>query len=175
MKMVRIILGLVFSLVLLSVPGMVSAQSTAAVSGTLTYRERIALPANAIVTVQIAELRAGAMPLVIAEQRFTTNGAQPPFRYTIAYDPTRINSSAQYTIQSNISVDGQVRFSTNQVYRVITGGAPVSDVNIMLVASGTGPNLPPTSGGALPLTLAGLALVAAAMLFIVRRRFLIRS
>jgi putative lipoprotein len=173
MKLARVLLGLVFTLLLLFTTGMASAQGTAAVSGTLTYRERVALPANAIVTVQIAELRAGSTPQVIAEQRFTTNGAQPPFRYTIAYDPTRINNSAQYTIQSNISVDGQVRFRTNQVYRVITGGAPVSDVNIILV--GSGQNLPPTSGGALPLALAGLALAAAATLFILRRTFVTRS
>jgi putative lipoprotein len=173
MKMMRMILGLGFALLLLAGPGVASAQSPAAVSGTLTYRERVALPANAIVTVQIAELRAGAAPQVIAEQRFTTNGAQPPFRYTISYDPARINASAQYTIQSNISVDGQARFSTNQVYRVITGGAPVSDVNIVLVSSGQ--RLPQTSGGMMPLALALLALVAAAAIFTLRRMLAIRA
>lgn len=172
MKMMRMILGLGFTLLLLAVPGLVSAQSPAAVSGTLTYRDRIALPANAIVTVQIAELRAGVTPPIIAEQRFTTNGAQPPFRYTISYDPARINASAQYTIQSNISVDGQVRFSTNQIYRVITGGAPVSDVNIVLVASNQ--QLPPTSGGMVPLALALLALVTAIAIFTLRRRLVVR-
>lgn len=174
MKITRVAFGLMFTLLLLAAPGLASAQGPAAVSGTLTYRERIALPANAIVTVQIAELRTGAAPQVIAEQRFTTNGAQPPFRYTISYDPTRINSSAQYTIQSNISVDGQVRFSTGQVYRVITGGAPVSDVNIVLVASGQ-QQLPPTSGGALPLTLAGLAMAAATGVFTLRRMLFARA
>lgn len=167
MKVVRATFATLFALVLLAVPALASAQQAAAVGGTLSYRDRTALPANAIVTVQIAEVPSAGRPgQVIAEQRFTTNGAQPPFRYSIAYDPARIDQARQYTVQSNISVGGQIRYSTNTVYRVITGGAPVTDVNMILVAT---TRLPPTSGGALPLALAGLALLGAAAVFTLRR------
>jgi putative lipoprotein len=167
MKMIRSTLGLIGSLLLLMIPGPVNAQGSAALSGILNCQEQITLPVNAIVTVQIAELRGSGAPQVVAEQRFTTNGAQPPFRYTIAYDPGRINTSAQYTLQSNISVDGQVRFTTNQVYRVITGGAPVSDVNILLVT--TGAKLPQTSGGSPLLMLSALLLLGGLAIFMLRR------
>lgn len=167
MKMIRSTLGLVASLLLLMIPGPASAQGSAALSGILNCQEQLTLPVNAIVTVQIAELRGGAPPQVVAEQRFTTNGAQPPFRYTIAYDPGRINTSAQYTLQSNISVDGQVRFTTNQVYQVITRGAPTSDVNILLVATGT--RLPQTGGGGFLLMLSALLLLSGLVIFVLRR------
>jgi putative lipoprotein len=173
MKMIRSTLGIIGSLLLLMIPGPASAQGGAALSGTLNCQEQITLPANAIVTIQVAELRGSGTPQVVAEQRFTTNGAQPPFRYTIAYDPGRINTSAQYTLQSNISVDGQVRFTTNQVYRVITGGASVSNVNILLVA--TGAKLPQTSDGGPLLMLSALLLLSGLAVFMLRRAVRKRS
>lgn len=165
MKVARVALALVFAIALLALPGLASAQA-GAVSGTLTYRERIALPANAVVTVQIARVSASGAPEVIAEQRFTTNGAQPPFRYSISYDPARVDQNASYTVQSNISVGGQLRFTTNTLYPVITRGNPTQNVNMTLVASG---RLPNTSGGELPLLIAGVALLGALGVFALRR------
>jgi putative lipoprotein len=173
MKVARAALALLAALLLLSVPGLVSAQGAAAVSGTLTYRDRSTLPANAVVTVQIAEVATAGRPgTVVAEQRFTTNGAQPPFRYSIAYDPARVDAARQYTVQANITVNNAPRYSTNTVYRVITGGAPVSDVNLVLVAT---TRLPPTSAGTLPLLIGGLALLAAVAVFAVRRTVAARA
>lgn len=166
MKVARAAFALVFAMVLLAAPGLTSAQGASAVSGTLTYRERVTLPANAVVTVQIARVAANSAPQVVAEQRFTTNGAQPPFRYSLPYDPARIDPNATYTVQSNITVGGQLRYTTNTVYPVITRGAPTQNVNMTLVASG---RLPNTSGGATPLMFAGGALLAALAVFAVRR------
>ncbi len=168
MKVLRAAFALLFAIVLIALPGLASAQTTpSVVSGTLTYLDRTLLPANAVVTVQIAEVpSAGSTGQVIAEQRFTTNGAQPPFRYNVSFDPARIDQNRAYTVQANISVGGQTRYTTNRVYRVITGGAPVTDVNMTLVASG---RLPNTSSGTLPLLIAGAALLAALAVFVVRR------
>lgn len=173
MKVARAILVFLAALVLLAIPGLASAQGAGAVSGTISVRERVAIPANAVVTVQIAELPAAGRPaVVIAEQRFTTNGAQPPYRYSISYDTTRIDNAKQYTTQANISVSGQARYTTNTVYRVITQGAPVSNVNMVLVGTGTLPN---TSGGTMPLVIAGLALLAAVAVFALRRALAARN
>ena len=172
MKLTRVALPFLTALFLLVVPSFVDAQTTpAAVSGTLTYRDRMALPANAVVTVQIAEVpTAGRSGLVIAEQRFTTNGAQPPFRYNIPYDSARIDAAKQYTVQANIKLDGQVRYATNNVYRVISQGAGVVDINLVLAPS---PNrLPNTNGSALPLVVAGVALLVAGASFALRRIFM---
>jgi putative lipoprotein len=165
MKLARAAVALVFALLLLALPAVASAQA-AAVSGTLSYRDRTALPANAVVTVQIARVTASGAPEVIAEQRFTTNGAQPPFRYSIAYDASRIDANSTYTVQANISVGGQARYTTNTLYPVITRGNPTQNVNVTLVGSG---RLPNTSDGATPLLIAGVALLGALGLFAVRR------
>jgi putative lipoprotein len=166
MKVARAAVALVFAVLLLALPGLASAQGAAAVSGTLSYRDRTALAANAVVTVQIARVTASGAPQVIAEQRFTTNGAQPPFRYSITYDPARIDANSTYTVQSNISVSGQVRYTTNTLYPVITRGNPTQNVNLTLVAAG---RLPNTSGGAAPLLIGGVALAGALGLYAIRR------
>jgi putative lipoprotein len=167
MKIVRAAIAILIVTVLLGIPGLASAQATA-VSGTLTYRDRVALPASAVVTVQIAQVFADRGPQVIAEQRFTTNGAQPPFRYSLPYDAARIDANATYTVQANIANAGQTFFRTNTLYPVITRGNPTQNVNITLVAAA---RLPNTSGGAEPLLIAGLALLGALGLYGVRRRF----
>jgi putative lipoprotein len=166
MKPIRRIWILAFAVVLLALPGLVGAQGSTAVSGTITYRDRVALPANTVVTVQIARVYADRGPEFIAEQTFNTNGAQPPFAYSIAYEPARIDQNASYTVQSTISVGGQVRYSTNTIVPVITRGNPTQNVTMTLVARGSLPN---TSGGKVPLVLAGLALLAALAIFVVRR------
>ncbi|HMQ29962.1 MAG TPA: YbaY family lipoprotein [Chloroflexaceae bacterium] len=181
MKPIRTVWTLAFAIVLLAVPRLAAAQGTTPtpgpatspppqlpeVTGTITYRDRVALPANAVVTVQIARVYADRGPEIISERSFPTNGAQQPFAYRFDYDPGRIDQNASYTVQSNINVGGQVRYSTNTIVPVITRGNPTQNVTMTLVARGTLPN---TSGGAWPLALAGAALLAALAIFAVRRR-----
>ncbi|HJZ50209.1 MAG TPA: YbaY family lipoprotein [Roseiflexaceae bacterium] len=128
---------------LLALPAAALAQNTSTVTGTANIVPRVTLPNNAVVTVQLAELRAGAPALVIAEQTFTTNGAQAPFPFTLQYDKGRINTNSSYIVQGNIKVSGQMRYSTSTPYRVITQGNP-TNVAITMNAVGT---LPSASGG----------------------------
>jgi putative lipoprotein len=163
----RSLLAVILAVAVLAAPGAAQAQGTASVSGTLTTLSRAALPANAIVTIQIAQLGGAANPIV-AEQRFSTGGRQVPFSFVLAYDPARINANNTYTLQANISVDGQIRYTTTSPYRVITQGNPVSGINMVL--STVGSSLPPTSGGALPLALTGLLVLAALGVYVARTR-----
>lgn len=156
---------LAFAIVVLALPALAGAQGANTVSGTITYRDRSALPANAVVTVQIARVYADRGPEIIAEQSFATNGAQPPLAYSIAYDPARIDQNASYTVQSNISVNNQVRYSTNTIVPVITRGAPTQNVTMVVVPR----ILPNTSGGPWPLVVGGAALLGALGVFGLRR------
>lgn len=171
--MARVQTTLVFALVtvLLAFPGMAQAQTIASVTGTLTHTARIALPDNAIVTIQIAEIGANGNNRVIAEQRFSTGGRQVPFSFALPYDTALIDANRAYTLQANISVNGQVTFTTTTLYRVITQGNPVSGIN-MTLSPVTGGNLPPTSGGALPLLIVVLLVVAAGGIYLARTRLI---
>jgi putative lipoprotein len=98
----------------------------AKVTGTVIYRERIALPPTAVIKVQLVDVsRADAPAVVIGEQVIPAEGKQVPFAFEIAYDSTRIEANHSYAVQARIEDDGQLRFINDQRYAVITRGAPI--------------------------------------------------
>ncbi len=135
---------------LIIAPVIAMAQATASLSGIITYRERIALPADALVTLQIAEVTAsGSAGRVITEQTFATSGAQPPFRFSLPYNPAIIDAGRVYTLQGRIQSGGNILFTTDGLIPVITGNAPSTDLNITMIAA-RGTSLP-AAGSALEL------------------------
>ena len=118
------------------VPG-IGGSASAQVTGTVTYRERIALPPDAIVKVQLVDVsRADASAIVLGEQLIDTAGKQVPFRFAIAYDPARIDERMTYAVQARIESGGRLLFISDQRYAVITRGA-VKHVDMVLRSAGT--------------------------------------
>lgn len=163
MAAMRALVGIVVAAALLLTPGLALAQNTASITGTVTYLQRESLPANAVVTVQLADAsRVGVPAELIAEQTFTSNGAQVPLRFELRYDPARIRANGVYSVQGNISVGGQLRYTTTTRYLVITGSRPTTNIQIVMQAAGS-TSLPVTSGGntALWIALVLLAVILA--------------
>jgi uncharacterized lipoprotein YbaY len=104
----------------------------ARITGTVTYRERIALPPNAVVEVSLQDVsRAGAPAIVLGEQTITTGGRQVPIPFEIAYDPAAIDQRLTYSVRARISVDGQLMFTSTTATLVITRGKP-TEVEIVV-------------------------------------------
>jgi uncharacterized lipoprotein YbaY len=116
-------------------PGPAPAQipiATAKVTGTVTYRERLALPPNAVVQVSLQDVSlADAPAVVLGEQTITTGGAQIPIPFEITYDPAAIDQRLTYSVPARITVDGQLLFTSTTTTLVITQGNP-SDVEIVV-------------------------------------------
>jgi uncharacterized lipoprotein YbaY len=114
------------------------AGATTAVTGVVTYRERIALPADAVVRVQLQDTsRADAPAVVLGEQVIVTMGRQVPIPFSIPYNPASINPSGRYSLRARIeSGDGQLQWTNMQVYLVITGGNPTSDIEVVVTRVG---------------------------------------
>jgi putative lipoprotein len=109
---------------------------SARITGTVTYRERIALPPSAVVKVQLVDVsRADAPAVVLGEQVIRSDGRQVPFVFEIAYEPKRIEARFTYAVQARIEVDGQLRFINDQRYAVLTRGAG-DRVDLLLRAVG---------------------------------------
>jgi putative lipoprotein len=151
------------------------ARTADAVTGTVTYLERIALPPNAMVIVRLVDVsRADAPGDALAEQRIDTGGKQVPFAFTLAYDPARIDPRGSYAVQARIEVDGQLWCITTDRYAAITQGNP-TQVEV-IVRRASGPGLPTTGGGGMvaggpqsPLMLVLGALLAGAAALAARR------
>ena len=105
----------------------------AAVRGTVSYRERIALTPGATLKVQIRDTSlADAASELIAEQVISDPG-QVPIRFEVPYRRSDITSRNTYSVSARIEeADGRLAFINDTAYDVITGGNPTS-VDMMLV------------------------------------------
>ena len=103
------------------------------VTGTVAYRERIALDPSAEVVVQLLDVsRMDAPSVTLAEQRFKANGKQPPFAYELSADPARIDPRMRYAVSARISRGDQLLFINDTQYSVLTQGNGTT-ANLMLV------------------------------------------
>jgi uncharacterized lipoprotein YbaY len=105
--------------------------NTATVTGNVTYRARIALPANAVVNVQLQDVsRADAAAIVLDDQTIATNGKQVPIPFTLRYNPSQIQPGHSYAVSARILVDGQLQWISTTRNSVITNGNPTSNVTV---------------------------------------------
>jgi putative lipoprotein len=95
------------------------------VTGSVTYRERIALPPTAVVRVRLVDVsRADAPAELLAEQTIIAAGKQVPIAFALTYDPTRINAAHTYAVQVRIEDDGRLLFISDMHHPVITHEQP---------------------------------------------------
>ncbi|MEZ8345614.1 YbaY family lipoprotein [Vibrio splendidus] len=112
----------------------VVAENNQVISGTVSYRERIALSENAVVTVTLEDISlADAPSTVIATQEFTTDGKQVPFAFELSYDNNKIKANHRYNMRATIHVDGKLRFTTDTIKSVITDVENTQQADLRLV------------------------------------------
>jgi putative lipoprotein len=145
MKRLCLVAASALALFVCQLPSLAQAQDTNSVTGTLSYRERMALPDTATIRVVLADVSlADAPETVIAEQSFASAGKQVPFDFSLAYDPSKIEDKNSYAVRAEITVDGQLWFTTTSHYGVITQGNPTSGLALMLERTSTGESNPST-------------------------------
>ena len=104
-----------------------------AVTGTVTYLVRSALPPTAVIEVVLQDVsRADAPAETLNTQRIKAIGKQVPFPYVLKYLPAQIDPRNTYAVRATIKDGDQLLFTTTQHYPVITNGAPTSNVEIIV-------------------------------------------
>jgi len=102
------------------------------VSGTITYRLRIALTPEATVQVELRDVsRQDAEAPLIAKQIIERPG-QVPIPFTLEYDPSLIEAGHAYAVSARISDRGQLQFVTDTRVAVL-GAAASGPVEIVVV------------------------------------------
>ena len=132
----------------LLLPGLVFSQSTNAepgsplITGTLTYRVRMALPPDAAIDVRLEDVSlADARAKVVAENVFAAAGKQVPIPFQLAYPAKELQPSHNYNVRARITEGDKLLFTTTQAYPVLTNGAP-STVVLVLQPAGAAPVQP---------------------------------
>ena len=92
---------------------------------TITYRERIALPPDAVLHVELLDTSLADVPSVtLSAQRFKLDGV--PKTVEIAYDTDLIDERMTYTVAAQILSGDRVMFRSTTATPVLTRGAPKS-------------------------------------------------
>jgi putative lipoprotein len=109
--------------------------SQSVITGTVTYRNRSALPPTAVIEVTLQDVSLADAPAkVISTQTIEAGGQQPPFAYELAYDPAQIDPRNTYSVSARITEGGELLFISDTFNPVLTRGAPLTDVDILVVA-----------------------------------------
>ena len=115
------------------------AERAGLVSGTVSYRERMALPPDAVVELELADVsRPDATAPVVARTTVRAAGRQVTIPIELRYDAKAIHPDRTYAVRAMITSGGQPIFVTDAGYRVITQGNP-SRADLRLVRAGGGP------------------------------------
>jgi putative lipoprotein len=124
----------------------------ASVTGNVVYRERMALPEEAVVTVQLRDVSLADAPAKVLDEQTIENPGQVPIPFEVQYDQSEIDERHTYTIYARIE-DGQgnLMFTTTQSYPVITHDNPTEDVQVLVErVAGPAPEPQPTPAPAEP-------------------------
>jgi putative lipoprotein len=115
------------------------------VNGVVTMRERIALPDDAKVVVELLDLTRGGTPAqVIATQTMRTGGRQVPFAFSLNYDLLTIDETHTYNVSAKIYVEDKVRWFTAETIPVILNGNYSAEVRVIPIELSSYMEPPPT-------------------------------
>ena len=110
------------------------AGATGHITGTLTFREKIALSGNAVAVVSIVDIVAGvAAGVTVGQQRIDGLG-EVPVPFSVPFDIRRIDPKHPYALFA-VLIDGPRSWQIPQGIAVLTGG-PTSGVDAILPLAG---------------------------------------
>ena len=110
--------------------------AAARVTGSVTYPERIALPAEAAVHVALWDTSTAADARLVASQVVPTAGRQVPIPFALTYATADIDASHSYALQASIVAGGELRFQSRAATPVITQGHPATVELVVAPAGG---------------------------------------
>ncbi len=78
------------------------------VTGTLTYRQRIALPPDAVATVRLVDASKQDAPSPTLAEQVIDPAGQVPIAFTLDYDPTSLADGHTVLVQARITAGGEL-------------------------------------------------------------------
>jgi putative lipoprotein len=109
------------------------------VTGSVVYRERIALPLGAVVRVTLADVSHVDMPeRVITSVEIRPEARQVPIYFSLELPSRQIDDERSYALRAQIlDADGRLLFASSERQPVLTRGAP-NEAEILVQRVGGG-------------------------------------
>jgi len=106
-----------------------------AITGTVTYRDRSALPRDAILNVELREvLSYNSQPVTLARQSYTAS--RQPISFELDYDPTQIDPRRNYVLHINITAGGRQLYTLRQDAPIL-GNNPSTNLQLLVDRAST--------------------------------------
>ena len=107
-------------------------EPNASVSGTVAYRERLALTPGATLVVDLRDISYADAPAPLIARQTIVGPGQVPIEFNVQYNRDDIDPRNTYSVQAKIvESDGRLAFINDTAYEVITRGNP-DKVDILL-------------------------------------------
>ena len=110
-----------------------TASKAPAVTGEATYRERIAMPPGTRFEAVLEDVSLADAPSVRIGEQIIEDAGQPPYTFSIRYDPAGINPAHTYAVRTRLYLGDRLLYTSDTHTPVITRGNP-SDVRIVMKA-----------------------------------------
>jgi putative lipoprotein len=103
-----------------------------AVTGTLSYRERITLPPDAVVLVQLRDVSLMDVAAKLISEQVIMPEHSVPIPFSLPYTAEDIDERMTYSVFASIRSGGRLLFITDRSYQVLTRGKS-NHVKLILV------------------------------------------
>ena len=123
------------------------AQQGSTVTGNAIYRERMALPANAVFEATLEDVSSTDAPAVVVGSFRKESPGSPPFQFAIAYDPQQIMEDHTYVVRARVSVGDKVMFTSTERQQVLTHGHG-GEIGVPMMMRIAAKNVKPSSASA---------------------------
>ncbi|NOZ40072.1 MAG: DUF4214 domain-containing protein [Planctomycetes bacterium] len=119
------------------------------ITGTVTSRDRSALPRDAVLNVELREVLSygNSRPVTLTRQSYTA--ARQPITFSLDYDPTQIDSRRNYVLHANITSAGRQIYSVRRDVPIF-GNNGSNSQNIQLLVESNATAYRGGGGGRLP-------------------------
>jgi putative lipoprotein len=99
------------------------APREAAIEGTAAWRERMALPPGARFEAELQDVTRADAPAMVIARAVIAEAPNPPIRFTIPYDASRIDANHRYAVRAAVRAGGRLLFASDVPQPVLTQGA----------------------------------------------------
>lgn len=116
-------------------PAAAPAQTDAAVTGSVTYGNGAALPAEATLTVTLQDVSRADASSVLISRQVIPNPGPPPVAFRLDYRQADIDPRNTYSVSARVeSAEGKLLFTNDTVYMVLTlGNSNRADLELVAV------------------------------------------
>lgn len=114
-------------------PGKMPAPQANAIVGTVDLADRVAVPPQSTLIVELHEIAQPSAPArVVGQTAIQIETLKPPYKFMLPTNAAPINNEAEYRVSARVTLGNQTTYASDAAYPVLTRGTGKT-ANLMLV------------------------------------------